>query len=178
MLNQILLLAVCLQNLSKTFNLAIIKMKIISAFFVSFISMQLFACSKSNEVELINNSDTTTISTTKMKITIGAAVFTATLNNNATVTAFKVMLPLTLNMSELNGNEKFFHLQTTLPTNASVGGSIHTGDLMLFGNNSLVLFYESFNTSYSYTRFGRIDNTSGLVAALGAGSVTVKFEKQ
>ena len=120
----------------------------------------------------------TTKTSNKMKITIGAAVFTATLNNNATVTAFKVMLPLTLNMSELNGNEKFFHLQTTLPTNASVGGSIHTGDLMLFGNNSLVLFYESFNTSYSYTRLGRIDNTSGLVAALGSEAVTVKFEKQ
>ena len=160
-------------------------MKIAFTFLVSLICIQLFACGKSDAaIPTQNNCSYTTengnndTTSNKMKITIGAAVFTATLNNNATVTAFKVMLPLTLNMSELNGNEKFFHLQTTLPTNASVGGSIHTGDLMLFGNNSLVLFYESFNTSYSYTRLGRIDNTSGLVAALGAGSVTVKFEKQ
>ena len=154
-------------------------MKIISTILVSLICIQLFACSKNSEIgqtnNFIENSDT---ATTKMKITICSTVFTATLNNNATATAFKAMLPLTINMSELNGNEKFYYFSTTLPTNASSGGNIQVGDLMLYGNNCFVLFYEGFNTSYSYTRLGRIDNTSGLVAALGARSVTVKFEKQ
>lgn len=127
------------------------------------------SCGKGNE---------TTINPTgsKMKIRVGSAVFTATLNENATATAFKAMLPITVNMSELNGNEKFYHLLTTLPTNASAGGNIKPGDLMLYGNNSLVLFYESFNTSYSYTRLGKIDNVAGLVAALGSENVTVKYE--
>jgi hypothetical protein len=151
-------------------------MKVISVFLVNFICIQLFACSKNNEVDPINNSDTTVINTSKMKITIGMSVFTATLNNSPTTKIFKVMLPLTLTMNDLNSNEKFFHFQTSLPTNASVGGAIKTGDLMLFGNNSLVLFYENFNTSYSYTRLGRIDNTSGLATALGLGKVMVKFE--
>jgi hypothetical protein len=154
-------------------------MKIISALLVSLICIQLFACSKNNEIEQTNNSDNhSNTDTSKMKITIGAAVFTATLNNNATATAFRAMLPLTINMDELNGNEKFYYFSTTLPTNASSGGNIQVGDLMLYSNNCLVLFYEGFNTSYSYTRLGKIDNTAGLVAALGAGSVTVKFEKQ
>jgi len=130
-----------------------------------------------NEIGQINNTDyTSNTDTTKMKITVGSAVFTITLNNNATVTAFKAMLPLTVKMNELNGNEKFYYFPTTLPTNASIGGKILVGDLMLYGNNCLVLFYEGFNTSYSYTRLGRIDNTSGLVTALGSGNVTVKFE--
>ena len=160
-------------------------MKIAIAFLVSLICIQLFACSNSDAATPTQNNGSyttekgnndTTIN--KMIITIGSAVFTATLNNNTTITAFKAMLPLTINMSELNGNEKFYYFSTTLPTNASTGGNIQVGDLMLYGNNCLVLFYEGVNTSYSYTRLGRIDNTSGLVAALNSEGVTVKFEKQ
>lgn len=122
---------------------------------------------------MVNINDTVK---TRMKITIGATVFTATLYNNPTATAFKAMLPLTINMSELNGNEKFYYFSGTLPANASVGGDIRSGDLMLYGNNCLVLFYEDLNSSYSYTRLGRIDNVNGLVKALGTGSITIKFE--
>lgn len=154
-------------------------MKIVSSVLMSLICIQLFACIKSNEIDQSNNSDSNSnTDTIKMKITIGSAVFTATLNSNATTAAFTAMLPLAINMSELNGNEKFYYFSTTLPVNATRGGNIQVGDLMLYGNNCLVLFYEGFNTSYSYTRLGRIDNTAGLVAALGTGSVMVKFEKQ
>jgi hypothetical protein len=47
---------------------------------------------------------------------------------------------------------------------------------MLYGNNCLVLFYENFNTSYTYTRLARIDNSSELSKALGTDNVTVTFE--
>jgi hypothetical protein len=151
-------------------------MKITFALVVSLICIQLFACNKINEIRPTNNSDNTSnTDTTKMKILIGSAVFTATLNNNATATAFKAMLPLTITMSELNGNEKFYYFPATLPTNASSGGDIQAGDLMLYGNNCLVLFYEGFNTSYSYTKIGRIADPSGLGAKLSSGSVMVKF---
>lgn len=128
-----------------------------------------------------NGNDTTgnvndNTSTSKMKITIGTTVFTATLYNNPSSAAFKAMLPLTIDMTELNGNEKFYNFTSTLPTNASVGGDIKVGDLTLYGNNVLVLFYKSFNTSYSYTKLGHIDNPTELATALGAGNVTVKFE--
>ena len=121
-----------------------------------------------------NNNDNT--STTKMKITIGTAVFTATLYENPSATAFASLLPLTIDMTELNANEKYYNFPSTLPTNASVGGDIKVGDLALYGNNVLVLFYKNFNTSYSYTKLGYVDNPAGLAAALGTGNVTVKFE--
>ncbi|WP_443946444.1 cyclophilin-like fold protein [Pedobacter sp. AW1-32] len=92
------------------------------------------------------------------------------------VTALRARLPLTINMEDLNANEKFYYLPTTLPTGASIGGNIQAGDLMLYGNNCLVLFYKGFNTSYSYTRLGFVDNPAGLAVALGTGNVKVKFE--
>ncbi|MCE7067377.1 cyclophilin-like fold protein [Dyadobacter sp. CY326] len=115
-------------------------------------------------------------STSRLRINIGSKAFTATLVKNPTVTAFKARLPLTVNMSELNGNEKLYNFPSNLPSNASNPGNIRNGDLMLYGSNVLVLFYKSFPTQYAYTRLGRIDNVSGLDAAVGAGNVTVTFE--
>jgi len=109
----------------------------------------------------------------KLKITIGTNTYTATLFNNATVTVFKTRLPMTVNMRDLNSNEKYFDLPNNLPANATNPGTIQTGDLMLYGSNTLVLFYKSFSTSYNYTQMGRIDDASGLIAALGSGNVTV-----
>ncbi|MCB2411080.1 cyclophilin-like fold protein [Hymenobacter lucidus] len=115
---------------------------------------------------------------TKLRIRVGADTFTATLFDNPTTTAFVARLPLTISMVELNGNEKYYDLPQSLPTNAVNPGTIQAGDLLLYGTATLVLFYESFSTSYRYTRMGRVDNPSGLAAALGRDNVTVTFEVQ
>ena len=113
---------------------------------------------------------------THMKIKIGSNTFDATLLNNATVTAFKARLPITVLMSELNGNEKLYNFSNDLPTQSANPGTINTGDLMLYGSNTLVVFYKTFLTSYRYTRLGRINNPAGLAAAVGSGNVTVTYE--
>jgi hypothetical protein len=99
-----------------------------------------------------------------------------TLRDNPTAAAFKARLPLTISMKELNGNEKFYHLPESLPAKAANPGTIHAGDLMLYGADTVVLFYQTFDTPYTYTRLDQLDNPAGLAAALGAGSATVTFE--
>jgi len=112
----------------------------------------------------------------KITITIGEKVFAATLSDNATATAFKKLLPLSVTMTELNGNEKLFRLPGAMPARASTPSSIQTGDLMLYGSSTVVLFYKSFSTTYTYTKIGRIDDPAGLEAAVGSGSIAVTFE--
>lgn len=111
-----------------------------------------------------------------LTVTIGTASFAALLEDNASARAFAAMLPLEVRMDELNGNEKYTTLSTSLPTAPAVPDMIETGDLMLWGSECLVLFYASFPTSYSYTRLGRIVDPAGLAAAVGYGSATVRFE--
>jgi hypothetical protein len=144
-----------------------------------FFTMSLISCSSCSKSTSAVETDTNTNPTgNKMRLKIGNSTFTATLYDNATVTAFKSRLPMTVNMIELNSNEKYFDLPQSLPTNASNPGTVQNGDLMLYGANTLVLFYKTFSTSYSYTRLGRIDDVTGLVAALGSGNVSVTFELQ
>jgi hypothetical protein len=137
--------------------------------------MSCLACNKSTSGVDSNNTDLTG---SKMTLKIGNSIFTATLYDNETVTAFKSLLPITANMMDLNRNEKYHDLPDSLPANASNPGTIQNGDLMLYGSSTLVLFYKTFTTSYAYTRLGRIDDVKGLVAALGSGNVTVTFELQ
>jgi hypothetical protein len=149
-------------------------MKPIITFLACLLCIHLLAC---NNNEMISSSNhTSNTDSMKLKITVGSNTFSATVYNNSTTTSFRTKLPLTINMRELNGNEKYFDLPNNLPTNASNPGTIQTGDLMLYGSNTLVLFYKTFSTSYNYTRLARIDNPSGLATALGSGNITVKFE--
>lgn len=113
----------------------------------------------------------------RMWMTVGERRFAITLTDNAAARAFAAQLPLTLDMSELNGNEKHADLPKPLPANASRPGTIRNGDLMLYGADTLVVFYLTFQSSYSYTRLGRVDDPSDLPQALGPRGVRVLFSK-
>lgn len=147
-----------------------------------FFSTSFASCKKetsspnSSDTANINGNNKTNLTGSKMKVKIGASTFTATLYDNAAATAFKALLPLTINMRDLNSNEKYFDFSASLPTNAANPGTIQNGDLMLYGSRTLVLFYKTFSTSYTYTKLGRVNDITGLTAALGSGNVTVTFE--
>lgn len=150
--------------------------QIILLCFFAFILITSCACDKDarTSADFVNNSKDTIRG--KMKIKVGTSTFSATIYNNTTAAAFKKLLPLAVDMTDLNGNEKYADLSETLPTNPFNPGTIQNGDLMLYDSSTLVLFYKTFNTSYNYTIVGRIDDTTGLAAALGQGNIKVTFE--
>lgn len=113
-----------------------------------------------------------------MKITVGSTSFTAQLYDNETTRALLAKLPLTVDMTELNGREKYYHLPEDLPTESTEQpATIHAGEIMCWSSNSLVLFYNTFANSYGgYVKLGVIEDASDLASALGTGNVRVTFE--
>ena len=110
-----------------------------------------------------------------VNILINGNNYTAIFEDNITTRELISILPFEINMNELNGNEKYYYFSTNFQVEPKRVNKINAGDIMMFGNNCLVIFYESFNTSYSYTRIGHISNTQNLKEDLGTGSVIVTF---
>ncbi len=115
---------------------------------------------------------------TKMLMTAGGRRFEIEMADTAAARAFVARLPMTLDMTDLNDNEKKFDLPKSLPANPARPGTIRVGDVMLWRDNTVVVFYKTFESSYTYTRLARVIDATGLVQALGAGSVQVQFSVQ
>ena len=97
---------------------------------------------------------------------------------NKTAKEFRKLLPMKITMDELNGNEKYFYMDKKLTSSPEKIKNIKTGDVMLYGDDCLVVFYADFTTTYQYTRIGHITNTAALAHALGGGSVVVNLENK
>lgn len=113
----------------------------------------------------------------RMWMTVGEQRFAITLADNAAARTFATLLPLTLEMSDLNSNEKYASLPGALPSNAIKPGTIHAGDLMLYGNDTLVIFYSTFESTYAYTRLGHVDENGNLAQVLGRHAVRVTISQ-
>ncbi|ULQ60429.1 hypothetical protein K7I13_03725 [Brucepastera parasyntrophica] len=114
---------------------------------------------------------------TRIIITAGGETFSALFYDNAATRVLLARMPLTVNMSDLNRNEKFFNLKEPLPAASTERPQIiGAGEIMLWSGNTLVLFYKTFSNSYGgYVRLGYVEDTACLAAALGPGNVTVTF---
>ena len=150
------------------------------SFFMRYVSLSIIAYyaasfDKNND----NNTERTTpMVNHKIKITAGSQIFKATLSNNNSANKFRELLPLTMTMAELNGNEKYGNLPCPLTSDPSSPETIKAGDLMLYDSQTLVVFYKTFTTAYHYTKLGSIEDAAGLEKALGPGNVLITFEHE
>ena len=121
-----------------------------------------------------NDMKESDVKVSEVKVMINDKVYTLTLEENNTVEEFISLLPKEFTMNELNGNEKYVYMDVSLSTNSYLPKHIEKGDVMLYGDNCLVLFYKSFESSYRYTKIGHIDDLEDL----GNGSITARFENR
>jgi len=127
-----------------------------------------------NQETSITNNNEKENKMAKIYASLNSEKLEINLEENSTASALVKLLPLDITMNDLNKNEKYAYLDESLPTNTYSPKHIEAGDVMLFGDNCLVIFYESFDTSYSYSKIGHINN----LPELDDGSITVNLNAE
>ena len=151
---------------------------IITVIVVSALLINKNNCQKDNETKKKKKKILKLESENKMSknvnvvITINNKSYKVNLEKNSTVDEFIKILPKEFNMKELNGNEKYVNLDYSFTTETYYPKHIEAGDIMLFGDNCVVVFYKSFDTTFGYTKIGHVDN----IEDLGKEDIVIKFD--
>ena len=124
---------------------------------------------------LPNNDSNKEVVSLNANINIDGVDYAATFNNSDSAKIFLNSLPLDVTMYDLNNNEKYVYLNFKLPANPTYTGNINAGDIVLFGDDCLVIFYKSFTTNYSYTKIGEISNIEEFINNVKYGNAKVKI---
>ena len=132
---------------------------------------------KTENVEILENEESEKENESKLQIEVNGYTLIAALADNSSAQAFAEIIkdePMILELNEYGSFEKVGALPQSILTNDE---SITTepGDIMLYQGNQITIFYGT--NSWSYTKLGRIDNTSPeeLKKILGENGVTVTF---
>lgn len=126
-------------------------------------------CNQNTEIDGRNNM-------IDISMTIKGQHFSAKLYDNQTTQELMELFPITITMDDLNQNEKFYYLDQSLSVDSQRIKQIQKGDIMLFGSNCLVIFYEDLKTSYSYTKLGYIEDRESIKKVVDNGSVEVRLK--
>lgn len=113
---------------------------------------------------------------TVLRIDAGGQVFFACLEDTEAAKALGEMLPMSLEMSDWQGNAKRFQLPSVLPEKAEEYPSVSGGALMLEGSGTLCLFYQEDSQGGTYTPIGEVEEPEGLAQALAGDRVEVSFQ--
>ena len=147
--------------------------KLVYGFFIIIVLILIAYCINEFTINKKLDNDKSFEGVSMLKINIDGKDYIMNIEKNETTKHLVNILPKTLKMSDLNYNEKYIYLDESLPKDEKLPRYINAGDVMLFGDNCLVIFYKSFDTVYKYTKIGHIDN----LPDLGSESVSVTITK-
>ena len=115
------------------------------------------------------------LSEDKMFIRINDIEFPFQLKSTEAANELKKKLPFTVEMTNYNGNEIYYEFDDKFKKNEKSVGTINVGDIYLYKSDTLVLFYKTFNTQYSYTEIGQLLNTNDLEKIIGSDDIKVEW---
>lgn len=141
----------------------------ISLFIVGYYSYKINTDDTVTEKEIVNEEKPKELET--IKINISGNDYTVKLENNEAADSFMNILPKEYQMREANGNQKYVYLEYKLPSNEKAVKQIEAGDLMLDGDDCIILFYKSVKTSRKYTKIGHVEDLPNL----GNSNITTRF---
>lgn len=140
------------------------------------LSLVLSGCGPSAPVS--TESDKTVKERATMYIEINGQIASVQLEDNATTTALMADVPFTIKMDDLHRNEKYHYFNKAFPTDAESVQTIEAGDVLLYQNNCLVIFYEAVEPTAEYTRIGQITDFEDIQSLFAPASVQIRFLKK
>ena len=108
-----------------------------------------------------------------IKVDINGTSYDATLFSNNTAKEFLGILPISVDMSDADGNRKSGYMFSGLAIVTPSTRDMSAGDIALFGKSTIVIFYKDTKSSGKFIKLGHIDN----LPDLGNGEVSVSFTK-
>ena len=106
-------------------------------------------------------------------VNINGVNYNATSESNKAAQNFLTHLPLTIEMSDINENEKRGYTYFKLATEAKKLGKIEIGDILLSGDSYVIIATQTFKSSDKYTKIGHIQN----FGSIPKGNVTAVIKK-
>ena len=85
-------------------------------------------------------------------------------------------LPQTLSLNELNGNEMYADLPFKVAAKSQDSDKVRAGDVRLYGNQTLVIFYKDHETSYRYNKIGEIKDLSQLDILINSKNTILRIK--
>ena len=111
----------------------------------------------------------------KIKLTAGTREFTAAFYKNATTDALVQMMPMTLPMMDLYGNEMCYRFPNALPTDDAHIQGYEVGEIMYWPpGHSFVIRYAQNGERFEMQKLGKLD--SGIEFFKTCGDIDVRVE--
>jgi len=108
-----------------------------------------------------------------IKVNIGGTAYTAISESTSAAKDFISHLPLEVELSDLNENEKRGYTYFKLKPEAKKLNKVEIGDLLLSGDSYVIIAKKTFKTNDKYTKIGHIQN----LGDIPSGNVKIYISK-